>query len=105
MENENIIIYTTNEHKAAVSLLSHDGTVWMNQNQLAELFDTSKQNIGQHIDSILKDKELEENLVVNNYFPTAADGKDYKDIFYALEMILTIGFRVRSKKGTPISKI
>ena len=103
MEKKNIIIYNTADGKASVSLLTNDGTVWMNQNQLAELFDTSKQNIGQHIDSILKDKELDKNLVVKYYFTTAADGKDYKVIFYSLEMILAIGFRVRSKRGTPIS--
>jgi hypothetical protein len=72
----------------------------MNQNQLAELFDTSKQNIGQHIASILEDKELSENSVVKNYFTTAADGKEYNVTFYSLEMILAIGFRVRSKRGT-----
>jgi hypothetical protein len=53
----------------------------MNQSQLAELFDTSKQNIGQHISSILKDNELNENSVVKNYFTTAADGKEYNLMF------------------------
>lgn len=100
MENQNIIIYNTQDGKASVSLLTKDGTVWMNQNQLAELFDTSKQNIGQHIASILKDNELSADSVVKNYFTTAADGKDYNVTFYSLEMILAIGFRVRSKRGT-----
>ncbi len=99
-ENKNIIIYHTPDGKANVSLYAKDGTVWMNQNQLAELFDTSKQNIGQHIASILKDKELVENSVVKNYFTTAADGKEYNVTFYSLDMILAIGFRVRSKRGT-----
>jgi hypothetical protein len=99
--NENkIIIYNTNDGKASVSLFARDAMVWMNQNQLAELFDTSKQNIGQHIATILKDKELEQDSVVKNYFTTAADGKDYNVTFYALDMILAIGFRVRSKRGT-----
>ena len=100
MEQKNIIIYNTQDGKATVSLLTKDGTVWMNQIQLAELFDTSKQNIGQHIASILEDNELDTNSVVKNYFTTAADGKDYNVIFYSLEMILAIGFRVRSKRGT-----
>lgn len=95
----NIIIYNTQDGKANVALLAKDGKVWMNQNQLAELFDTSKQNIGQHIASILEDKELDENSVVKNYFTTAADGKQYEVMFYSLEMILAIGFRVRSKRG------
>ena len=97
---KNIIIYNTIDGKAKVSLYAKDGKIWMNQSQLAELFDTSKQNIGQHISSILKDNELNENSVVKNYFTTAADGKEYNVTFYSLDMILAIGFRVRSKRGT-----
>ncbi len=74
--------------------------VWINQSQLAKLFDTSKQNIVQHISSILTDKELDENSVVKHFFTTALDGKEYEVIFYYLEMILAIGYRVRSKHGT-----
>lgn len=96
----NVIIYNTSDGKVKVALYAKDGSVWMNQNQLAELFDTSKQNIGQHIASILEDKELEANSVVKNYFTTATDGKQYEVMFYSLEMILAIGFRVRSKRGT-----
>jgi len=99
-EHENIIIYYSSDGKAKVSLYANDGSVWMNQSQLAELFDTSKQNIGQHIANILKENELAENSVVKNYFTTASDGKEYNVIFYSLEMILAIGFRVRSKRGT-----
>lgn len=95
-----MIIYTTADGKASVSLMTQDGNVWMNQKQLAELFDTSKQNIGQHISSILIDKELTKDSVVKNYFTTAQDGKQYEVTFYALDMILAIGFRVRSKRGT-----
>ena len=97
---QNVIIYKTADGKASVSLHSRDGMVWMNQAQLAELFATSKQNIGQHIASVLEDKELEQISVVKNYFTTAADGKKYNVTYYSLEMILAIGFRVRSKRGT-----
>jgi hypothetical protein len=97
---QDIIIYNTPDGKASVAFYAKDGNVWMNQNQLAELFDTSKQNIGQHIKSILEDRELDEDSVVKNYFTTAADGKKYKVAFYSLAMILAIGFRVRSKRGT-----
>lgn len=96
----NIIIYNTADGKAEVSLYAKDGSVWMNQNQLATLFDTSKQNISLHIINILKEKELEEGSVVKDYLTTATDGKDYKVTFYSLDMILAIGFRVRSKRGT-----
>ena len=97
---QTIIIYNTPDGKASVSLYARDGSVWMNQNQLAELFATSKQNISLHIINILEEKELKENSVVKDYLTTAADGKKYNVTFYSLEMILAIGFRVRSKRGT-----
>ena len=97
---QNIIIYNTKDGKASVSLYAKDGMVWMNQNQIAQLFDTSVPNISMHISNILKEKELFENSVVKNYLTTAADGKDYNVAFYALDMVLAIGFRVRSKRGT-----
>ena len=99
MEKQNIIIYKTQDGKVKLSLYARDGSVWMNQNQIAELFDTSKQSISYHIINILEDNELDENSVVKNYLTTASDGKDYEVTFYSLEMILAIGFRVRSKRG------
>lgn len=76
-EEKNIIIYNTQDGKASVSLLTKEGTVWMNQNQLAELFDTSIPNISMHIAKILKEKELQENSVVKDYLTTAQNGKNY----------------------------
>ncbi len=99
-ENKNIIIYNTADGKASVSLYAKDGIVWMNQNQLAELFATSVPNISMHISNILKEGELEQNSVIKDYLTTASDGKEYRVTFYSLEMILAIGFRVRSKRGT-----
>lgn len=100
MEKDNIIIYNTEDGKAKVILYAKDGNVWMSQNQLAELFATSVSNISMHISNILKDNELQENSVVKNYLTTATDGKKYNVTFYSLDMILAIGFRVRSKRGT-----
>ncbi|KAF2328529.1 MAG: virulence RhuM family protein [Flavobacterium nitrogenifigens] len=100
MENQEFIFYNTVDGKSNVALLARDGDVWMNQNQLAELFDTSKQNISLHIANVLKEKELDEKLVVKDYLTTASDGKNYNVAFYSLAMILAIGFRVRSKRGT-----
>ena len=71
MEETNIIIYTTQDGRASVSLLAKDGMVWMNQGQLAELFDTSKQNISLHIANILEEKELDSTSVVKDYLTTA----------------------------------
>ena len=96
----NIIIYSTVDGRSNISLLAKDGTVWLNQKQMAELFDTSKQNISLHINNILKDNELQENSVVKEYLTTAADGKNYSVAFYSLEMIIAVGFRVRSPRGT-----
>ncbi len=98
-ENLNIVIYQTQDGKAAVSLIAQDGNVWMNQSQLAELFATSVPNISMHIANILEDKELQENSVIKDYLTTAQDGKNYSVTFYSLEMILAIAFRVRSQRG------
>ena len=72
---QNITIYNTADGKAAISLFAKDRMIWMNQNQLANLFDTPKQNTGYYITSILKDDELDEFSFVKNYFTTASDGK------------------------------
>ncbi len=99
-EEKNVIIYKTQDGKTSVSLLTREGTVWMNQNQLAELFDTSVPNISMHVSNILNENELDANSVIKDYLTTAQDGKNYTVTFYSLEMILAIGFRVRSKRGT-----
>ena len=96
---QNIIIYKTDDGKVKIALYAKDGSIWLNQNQLANLFDTSKQSISYHIINILEDNELDKNSVVKNYLTTASDGKSYEVTFYSLEMILAIGFRVRSKRG------
>ena len=100
MEQSNIIIYNTDDGKVKVVLYAKDGNIWMNQNQMAELFATSIPNISMHISNILKEGELQQNSVIKEYLTTAADGKIYNVTFYSLEMILAIGFRVRSKRGT-----
>jgi hypothetical protein len=88
LQEQNIIIYNTADGKASVALPAHNGMLWMSQSQLAELFDTSKQNVSLHIINILEEGELEANSVV----------KDYNVTHYSLEMILAISFRVRSKR-------
>ena len=100
MEQSNIIIYNTDDGKVKVVLYAKDGNIWMNQNQMAELFATSIPKISMHISNILKEGELQQDSVIKEYLTTAADGKNYNVTFYSLEMILAIGFRVRSKRGT-----
>jgi len=99
-EQNKMIIYETVDGKAKVTLWERDGQVWMNQKQLAELFDTSVPNVNIHISNILSDKELNANSVIKDYLITATDGKNYNVTFYSLDMILAIGFRVRGKRGT-----
>lgn len=99
-KKDEIIIYNTEDGKTNVKLYTQDGMIWMNQQQIALLFESSKQNISLHIANILNDKELDEKSVVKNYLTTASDGKNYEVTYYALPMILAIGFRVRSKRGT-----
>jgi len=99
MEENKIIIYNTDDGKISVKLLAKDGTIWLNQQLMAELFDTSKQSISYHIVNILKEGELDVNSVVKEFLTTAADGKNYNVVFYSLEMILAVGFRVNSKRG------
>lgn len=100
MDEQNLIIYNTEDGKVKVALMAKDGQVWMNQNQLADLFATSIPNINIHIANILKEGELREDQVIKYYLITAVDGKEYKVKFYSLDMILAIGFRVRGKRGT-----
>ena len=103
-DTTNIIIYNTDNGKTSVSLLARDGQVWLNQQLLAELFDTSVPNISMHTSNILKEKELDANSVIKEYLTTASDGKNYNVTFYSLEMILAIAFRVRSKRGVQFRK-
>ena len=96
---KNIIIYRTADGRASVTLYAKDGKIWLNQQQMAELFATSKPNISMHITNILKE-ELTEESVVKNFLTTAADGKNYNVVFYSLEMIIAVGYRVRGVRGT-----
>lgn len=99
-----IIIYTTDDGNASVILYAKDGNIWMNQTQIAELFDTSIPNVSIHIKNVLKEKELSRKSVVKDFLTTGTDGKKYNVTFYSLEMILAIGFRVKSIRGTQFRK-
>ena len=98
-EQHDIIIYSTPDGKTNVSLMTRDGKVWLNQSQISDLFGTSVPNICYHIANILKENELDANSVIRDYLITASDGKTYNVLCYSLEMILAIGYRVRSIRG------
>lgn len=95
-----MIIYKTRDGKQTISLYARDGGVWLNQNQLAELFATSVPNINMHISNILEEKELDKKSTIKYFLTVAANDKKYNIAYYALDMILAIGFRVRSIRGT-----
>lgn len=97
---DNFIIYNTDDGQAKVSLLAKDGTVWCTQAQMAELFNVQKAAISKHLKNLFEDGEVDKNSVVSILETTAADGKKYKVAFYSLDMILAVGFRVRSPRGT-----
>jgi hypothetical protein len=95
----NLILYTTEDGRSQIQLRAQEQTVWLTQLELAELFATSKQNIGQHLKSIFAEGELTEASVVKQHFTTAADGKRYQTLLYNLDAILAVGYRVRSPRG------
>lgn len=100
MTHGELIIYTTDDGHVSLQLRVEEGTVWLSQMELAELFQTSKQNISLHIKNVIDEGELAEDSVVKDYLTTAADGKQYRVKYYNLDMILAVGYRVRSPRGT-----
>ena len=99
-EQNDVIIYHSKDGKINVALMTRDGNVWLSQQQIATLFGTSVPNVNMHISNILKERELSADSVIKNYLTTASDGKPYDVMYYSLQMIIAIGFRVRGVRGT-----
>lgn len=99
MAENDIIIYTSKDGKTEIGLTKLNDKIWLTQPDIAKLFGTSVANISMHIKNILDDKELKKNSVVKNYLTTASDGKNYNVTIFSLEMILAVGFRVRSPRA------
>jgi hypothetical protein len=95
-----IILYRTEDNRTRIEVRLENETVWLTQNQLAELFQTSIPNVSMHIRNIYSDKELRQDSVVKEFLTTAADGKKYKTRFYNLDVIIAVGYRVKSPRGT-----
>lgn len=100
MSKGELIIYQTEDGLTKINLRAIEGTVWLKQNDIAQLFDTTKQNISLHLKNIFEDRELLENSVVKNSLTTASDGKAYPTKMYNLDAILAVGFRVHSPRGS-----
>ena len=97
--NSEIIIYQAEDGTTKVNVRLEDNSVWLSQNDLVELFQTSKSNISEHIKHIFDDGELKETSVVRKFRTTAPDGKSYNVAFYNLDVIISIGYRVKSLRG------
>jgi hypothetical protein len=95
-----ILLYQTEDRRTRIEVRLENDTVWLNQLQMAELFQTSKQNVSLHIQNIFQERELKEDSVVKEYLTTAADGKSYRTKFYNLDVIISVGYRVKSLRGT-----
>lgn len=94
------LLYTSQSGEVRVDVLLHEETVWLTQKAMQELFDKAKSTISEHISNIFQEGELEENQVVRNFRTTAADGKQYDTAFYNLDVIISVGYRVKSQRGT-----
>ena len=95
-----IEIYQTKDKQTQVEVRFEEDTVWLTQQQVAELFRQTKQNISLHITNCFKEKELDRKSVVKESLTTARDGKTYKTQNYNLDVIISVGYRVKSKRGT-----
>lgn len=100
MEKENEIILYQPDSSISLEVRVEDETVWLTQQQMAELFQGTKQNISLHIRNIFNEGELDKNSVVKESLTTASDGKKYKTRFYNLDVIISVGYRIKSKRGT-----
>ena len=96
----NVIIYTTDDGQVRIEVRLEDENVWLTQNAMAELFDTTRNNITMHIKNIFAEGELEEKSVSKESLLTAKDGKNYNTKFYNLDVIISVGYRVKSIRGT-----
>lgn len=98
--NGEIIIYQTDDGSTHIDVKMEDETVWLAQAQLVQLYQTSKSNVSEHIKHIFEEGELEENAVVRKFRTTAADGKSYNTTYYNLDMIISLGYRIKSSIAT-----
>ena len=97
---DGVVVYRTEDNTLQLDVQLAEETVWLAQQQMAVLFDTTKQNVSLHINNIFKEGELDKISVVKDYLTTASDGKKYRTTYYNLDVIISVGYRVKSKRGT-----
>jgi hypothetical protein len=98
--NSELILYQTEDGNTRIQVLLENESVWLTQAQIGELFQKSKSTISEHISNVFAERELDSDSVVRNFRTTAADGKDYDTSFYNLDVIISVGYRVKSLRGT-----
>lgn len=99
-DNSEVIIYQTNDGNLKINVRLEFETVWLTQAQMTELFQSTKQNVSLHINNAIAEGELDQNSVIKEYLITAADGKNYRTKHYNLDAIISVGYRVKSLRGT-----
>jgi hypothetical protein len=99
-QKSEILLYQTSEGQTKIDVRLEEETVWLDQKQMVELFQTTKQNVSLHIRNIFKEGELDAISVVKDYLTTAKDGKSYHVDYYNLDVIISVGYRVKSPQGT-----
>lgn len=100
MTKSNLLIFQAADGSIKLDVRLVDETVWLSQQQMADLFGKARSTITEHIRNVFSEGELEENSVCRNFRHTAADGKTYQTLFYNLDVIISVGYRVKSIQGT-----
>lgn len=99
-DKSELIIYQTDDGRTLIETRLEDESVWLTQAQLGELFQKAKSTVSEHIKNIFEEGELDSNSVVRNFRTTADDGKSYDTAYYNLDVIISVGYRVKSHQGT-----
>ncbi len=97
---QDFLIYKSNDGRFNINVKIEDDTIWLTQAQMAELFEKGRTTITEHIKNVFKEGELDEKSVCRKFRHTADDGKTYKPVYYNLDVIISVGYRVKSQRGT-----
>lgn len=99
-----LMLYQAEDGKTKIDVRLQDDTVWLTQKQMSELFQKDVRTVNEHIQNLFEEKELAEDSVIRDFRITAADGKTYETMHYNLDVIISVGYRVKSHRGTQFAK-
>ena len=102
--NNEVVLFESKDHSVMLNVMIEEESAWLTQAQMTELFQTTKQNVRLHINNCFKEGELDKCTVVKDSLTTASDGKKYKTKYYNLDVIISVGYRVKSKRGVEFRK-